>query len=108
MIQSDGATLSSTRLTTQDTLIAGQLPAASATAGVQGLVVMHFFNYTSSNFKTAISFSASDLNGSGHFSTRVHLSRNTIPITEMDVSTFNGAAFFTAGTTAFLYGVRSE
>jgi hypothetical protein len=107
-IQSDGTTLSSQRATSQDTWIAGLLPAATATAGVQGVVVMHIFNYTSSNFKTAISFSASDLNGSGHFSTRMHLSRNTIPVTAIDVSTFNGSQFFTAGTTAFLYGVKSE
>jgi hypothetical protein len=107
ILTANGSSASSSRFSSQDTWFAGQVPGSSATAGIMGSTILHIFDYASTTkFKTAISRSSSDRNGSGDSSVRIHLSRNLIPVTGIDVSTFSGSAFFVAGSTMTLYGIK--
>jgi hypothetical protein len=100
--------VTSYRYSNQDGAYAGIIPGANGTAGYFGSCVGYFFNYanTTAN-KTFIYHSGSDMNGSGNINLGVNLTRGTAPITQVNVSTFNGSVFFALGTTATLYGIKA-
>jgi hypothetical protein len=108
-LRGDGASATSTRLTSQSQFAAGVLPNANATSGVFGLVTMHILNYTNTTtFKTILTRSAFDMNGSGGTWLTATLYSKTPAITSLtiyDPSVGNNA--FATGSTATLYGIRA-
>ena len=106
-LRGDGSSASSSRTTTSTPTYGGGfvVPAASATTDIFGGVLMHILNYANaSTFKTVLSRSACDLNGSGLTELRVSLWGNTSAVTRIDVAS---SANWKAGTTATLYGIRA-
>lgn len=105
-IHGDGAGAFSNRNTNSGIVIFGEIPAASAASGIFGSCVMHIVNYRSSTYKTTLSRSACDMNGSGYTHLYANLWRGTGAITNIDIYNTN-AEPFTAGTVVALYGIRS-
>jgi hypothetical protein len=67
---------------------------------------MHILNYANtSTYKTLLLREANDNNGSGYVALSANLWRGTSGITSLSISSF--AAYFTAGSTIALYGVRT-
>lgn len=64
------------------------------------------FSYASSTtYKTILTNSAVDRNGSGHTGVNVGMWRNTTPITSLTIG--NSGGLYAAGTTATLYGIKA-
>lgn len=100
----DGATATSARYSSSF-LDTGPISGPNATAGIFGSQTIQILNYTnSSTFKTVLSRSAADLNGSGQTALVVALYRSTNPVTRLDVF---GNSGFKANSTATLYGIRA-
>lgn len=66
---------------------------------------INFFNYAGSTYKTALSETAADANGSGTVYRSVGLWRNTAAITSMTMTALTSN--FNTGTTATLYGIKA-
>lgn len=64
------------------------------------------FNYGGSTFKTALTGSSEDKNGSGNVTRNVGLWRSTAAITTLTLSNAGGGNF-NAGTIATLYGIKN-
>jgi len=69
-----------------------------------GLVEIDFFNYTGSTFKTYLSSTSGDLNGSGEVIRTVHLAQMTTAISNR-IQFEAGSNSFAAGSTFTLYGI---
>lgn len=109
-LRGDGSTASSTRFTGLVNCTSGAIPNANATASIFGSVIFHILNYSNtSTFKTVLTRSASDLNGSGNTWLDTVLYRSTNAITQMNIydPAISGNALL-AGTRASLYGVRAS
>jgi len=87
---------------------------ANTTAGYGGYVVISsnwsmntidIFSYAGSTYKTALSTSAADQNGSGDVWNIVSLWRSTSAITSVKLNSTVGN--FATGTTATIYGIKS-
>ena len=88
-------------------LYLGEIPAATSTSGIFGSSVNHFMNYANtSTYKTILTRSAVDLNGSGLVHLWAQLYRSTNAITILSCYNTTGANWV-AGTTFSLYGIRS-
>jgi hypothetical protein len=68
--------------------------------------ISNIFSYAGSTFKTAITDSASDINGSGQNNRIVNTWRSTSAITSIKIFMDNGGNMV-AGTTATLYGIKA-
>jgi len=102
----DGSSATSPTATNQTNCYLGYIPNGSATTGALGSVVAHVLNYTNTSvFKTVLSRSASDVNGSGRSVLAVNLWRNTAAITKTTV--YCSSTNFTAGSTVTLYGIKA-
>jgi hypothetical protein len=102
----NGSSATSGRSTNQSTAVVGTIPSANSTSGIFGAFTMEILNYTNTTtFKTFLSRSAADLNGSGETRLTVSLWRSTNAITSM---IFGANTAFAAGTTIALYGVRAS
>jgi len=64
------------------------------------------FSYAGSTFKTALTGSSEDKNGSGNVTRNVGLWRSTSAITTLKLGNAGGGDF-NAGTTATLYGIKN-
>ena len=64
------------------------------------------FSYSSSTFKTLLTMSASDQNGSGAIENIVNLWRSTSAINSVQVLA-QGSGLLVTGTTATLYGIKN-
>lgn len=109
-LRGDGSSASSTRATGQAYFVAGALPNANATSNIFGSATMHILNYTNtSTFKTILTRSAFDMNGSGGSWITVTLYSKTPAITSLLFydPTIAGNAL-RAGTQISLYGVRAS
>lgn len=102
-IYGDGSSVFSQRVTGED-LIRGQF--LNGSSGAIGLGIYDIFSYAGSTNKTVLIESSSDNNGSGRTYRMVGLYRSTSAITSIQM--FMGAGSWTAGTTATLYGIKSE
>lgn len=108
VLSGDGSSATSFRYTNQDAQFTGSTPAGNATSGIFGSATWHCLNYANtSTFKTTISRSSADLNGSGETRLSVSLTRGTGAITIVNCSTFSGSNYFAAGSTFTLYGIRA-
>lgn len=103
----NGGSVSSLRYTSQDAQFTGSVPGGSSTSGIFGSATWHCLNYANtSTFKTTLSRSAADLNGSGETRLSASLTRATGAITVVNCSTFNGSNYFAVGSTFTLYGIK--
>lgn len=73
---------------------------------IPNLSTIDIFSYAGSTYKTLLSTSSTDLNGSGNVIGFVNLWRSTSAITTITLLN-DGASNFAAGTTATLYGLKS-
>jgi len=103
----DGASATSSRTTSQSSLQPVGLGISLSTTAPLSFVA-HFLNYANtSTFKTMLSRYSNDKNGSGNTVLSAVLSQSTQAISQINVSTSNGAYFWTPNTTATLYGIRA-
>jgi hypothetical protein len=108
-LRGDGSSATSTRVTGQPQFSAGALPNGNATSGIFGSATMHILNYTNTTtFKTILTRSAFDMNGSGGTWLTASLYSKTPAITSLTIydPAIAGNAF-AAGSTATLYGIRT-
>ena len=105
LLTGDGSSATSTRETTTTSGGAIGIRPAYA-ANLQGSFVTHILNYAnSSTYKTSISRSASDANGSGTTQLTVNLWQSTAAINAI---IWGGSGNYPgAGSTATLYGIRT-
>ena len=105
LLTGDGSSVTSTRETTTTSGGAIGIRPAYA-ANLQGSFVTHILNYAnSSTYKTSISRSASDANGSGTTQLTVNLWQSTAAINAI---IWGGSGNYPgAGSTATLYGIRT-
>ncbi len=106
VLQGNGATASSYRITTADNYFNWQsIPAAALSWNIFGLGEYHFLNYANTTaFKTILHRSANAGQNYGFTIAEVGLYRSIAGITRIDMGT---SVSFGAGSTATLYGVRS-
>lgn len=111
VFESNGATASSYRYTSQSGVYSGICPASQAPVGMFGSLIGYVFNYASTTTnKTSIFKYGSDINsptgGETRQGLRVGMLNNTNNVTTVNATTFNGSIYWTPGTTMSLYGVR--
>jgi len=99
-----GGTVVSNRSTANPNALMG-FGGSGATGGIPALSLIDIFSYTGSTFKTILSNTASDKNGSGITSTLVNLYRSTAAISTIKL--LSDAGNFDVGTTATLYGIKA-
>jgi hypothetical protein len=101
----DGAGAASSRQSSVGVITAFPIPRSSSNAFAA--VQVHILNYANSTtFKTLLSRSALDQNGSGQVQLLVGLAQITNPITTVTI--VKGGNGFAAGSTFALYGVRAS
>lgn len=99
-------TVESFRNTGQTSIAIGtQIPAATSSSGLFGVIELDIFAYAGSTYKTLLSTSSSDMNGSGYVDRIVGLWRSTSAITSIKLYAEIGN--LDVGTTATLYGIKS-
>ena len=104
-LQGNGAAYSSGRFSSIASTNFGLAPAYGSTPNLFGQAIVNIFNYASTTtYKTFISKTATNLNGSGVIDTRVGLWRNFGAFNFLQLG---ADGLFDAGSTATLYGVRS-
>jgi hypothetical protein len=82
-------------------------PASTATTNIFGTFISDIYNYANTTtFKTMVTRSAYDLNGSGGTSGTIMMYRSTAAITKIEVF-FDTGALFTVGSNITLYGIAS-
>lgn len=79
-------------------------PAASSTAGQYSLVIIDILGYRGSTYKTVLSQTSNEKNGSGTTLSAIHLWNNTAAITSVSIGMGAGEQL-AIGTTATLYGI---
>lgn len=73
---------------------------------IPALITTDIFQYANTGtYKTSLSTSANDLNGTGESSNTVGLWRSTAAVTSITI--YNSAGNFNTGTTAALYGIKA-
>jgi hypothetical protein len=100
-MRGNGSTASSTRANSQNYAYITNL-GTNITA--PALTTTDIFSYAGSTFKTMLSQTAADLNGSGETNAFVNLWRSTSAINELSITCNSGV--FASGTTATLYGIK--
>ncbi len=101
-LRGDGASATSTRATSASFIDIGQ-----ATSVNWAMSTMDIFSYAGSTNKTTLTENNSDINGSGNVYREVALWRSNSAITSITI-TSSSANNFATGTTATLYGIKSE
>lgn len=105
-LQGDGATATSSRSTGQSVGLGGNTVGNTATAGIFSSAQLHILNYANAaTFKTFLSRTAADVNGSGTTHLSVGLYRSTNAINSLSVGSFGFN--FVAGSTFTLYGIKA-
>jgi hypothetical protein len=99
-----GSAAASTRASSQTYAYCGPITGPTATAGIWSLSTIDIFSYAGSTFKTLLTTSSNDQNGSGLVNRSVPLWRSTSAITSIAMTT---NTTFAAGTTATLYGIKN-
>ena len=75
-------------------------------SGANTFYTVDFFSYAGSTYKTVLTTTNEDSNGSGYVGNSVGLWRSTSAINQIQIST-NGSGNWNAGTTATLYGIKA-
>jgi hypothetical protein len=82
----------------------GNFPGSDAASGIFGSTIAHILNYANtSTYKTTLTRSASDINGSGYVQEHIALWRSTSGITSISIYGNNWAA----GSSFELFGIRT-
>ena len=103
----NGTSATSSRNSTGGVGRVGVEPSGSSTSGIYGTLIIHILNYANtSTFKTILSRSAADLNGSGETRLLATLYRSTSGISSIRISDEIGGNF-ASGSTWTLYGIRT-
>ncbi len=103
----NGASISSSRNSSTSVGRLGVEAGGSSTAGIFGSLVIHILNYANtSTFKTILSRSAADLNGSGETRLVATLFRSTSAVSSVRLSDEIGGNF-ASGSTFNLYGIKA-
>ncbi len=105
-LKANGTTAASDRDTSQSSFILGPFNYVAVSTTIPTFGAIDIFSYAGSTNKTCLTESNNDLNGSGEITRRVGLWRSTAAINRIDILG-NGGNFAT-GTTATLYGIKSE
>ena len=100
MLIGNGTTATSSRATAQTWLFGGGNSGAS---NIWTTSTNDIFSYAGSTYKTVLTTSSEDANGSGTINQFVQLWRSTSAITRIDLALSTGN--FTAGSIATLYGI---
>lgn len=103
-IRGNGTAAASSRRTGGSSLYFTETTATSTT--IPSFFTLDIFSYASSTYKTSLSTSSQDYNGSGTTETAVGLWSSTSAIDTILISTLT-AATFSIGTTATLYGIKA-
>lgn len=106
-LRGTGTAANSSQLTSQSSLILCDNVTIGSSTTIPQLLTVDIFNYAGSTNKTVLSENASDYNGSGTVTRTVGLWRSTSAITTIAIGTLTTATF-SVGTTATLYGIKSE
>jgi hypothetical protein len=110
-VQGDGSSPTSTRETGQQFgMNIGTFPAASAGVGIHGLAIIHILDYkNTSRFKTVLTKTAANNNGSGVVRMNAGLWSNTAAVTALNVYGGGGGTdyFLQSGSTATVYGIKA-
>jgi hypothetical protein len=101
-IRANGSTVVSSRSTANPNALMG-FGGSGAAGGIPALSLIDIFSYAGSTFKTILSNTLSDKNGSGITSSLVNLYRSTTAIST--VKLLSDAGNFDVGTTATIYGI---
>ena len=101
-LRGNGTAASSTRSTANTNALMG-FGGSGAAGGIPALSEIDILSYAGSTFKTILSSTASDKNGSGWTSRLVNLYRSTTAVST--VKLLSDAGNFDTGTTATLYGI---
>lgn len=80
------------------------VPNAMSTT-IPSFMTVDIFSYAGSTYKTGLSTTSEDKNGSGFTTQMVGLWRSTAAITRIDILALYGSGSFLTGTTATLYGI---
>jgi hypothetical protein len=100
----DGATASANNVLPWDVNLIANIPAASASANIFGVMIYDVLDYANTNkFKTVRSLTGNDRNGSGSIWLDSGLWRSTAAISSI---TFTTGTSFAAGSVFELYGIR--
>lgn len=99
-IRGNGSAASSSRDTSQTYALLTNL---INNITVPALTTTDIFSYAGSTYKTMLSQTSADLNGSGETNAFVTMWRSTAAITSMTITSNSGS--FGSGTTATLYGI---
>lgn len=105
LLRGDGGGASTARFTNLTGGQIGMIPAANATAGIFGSVIVHILNYTTSANKTVLSRAAADRNGAGNVDAWVNMWRNSGPVTVIQLG---ADGQFAAGSSLSLYGLKAS
>ena len=100
----DGSTAGSSRNGPVGQISVGDWYTFQAT--IPSMLTVDVFSYAGSTYKTALTTTSNDQNGSGYVERCVGLWRNTAAITSITVAN-SGASNFQVGTTATLYGIKN-
>jgi hypothetical protein len=103
-VRGNGTAASSTRTTGDNILFVGF---TTMNTDYPELHTIDIFSYAGSNYKTCLTTSSKDLNGSGWATDMVDLWRSTSAITTITLTTPNVARNFATETTATLYGIKA-
>jgi hypothetical protein len=105
-IRTTGASESTSRLTSQSSLILCDNVSIGSSTTIPQLLTIDVLSYAGSTYKTVLAENASDYNGSGTLTKTVGLWSSTSAITTILIGTLT-AATFNVGTTATLYGIKN-
>jgi len=105
-LRANGSAVASSRGTNSNQMYLGIIPAASST-GIFGTAILNILNYSNTTtYKTMLSSSAADLNGSGSVDISVSMYQSTSPVTTVNVATY-GSGNWTTGSRISLYGIQA-
>lgn len=108
-LRGDGASATSTRVTNQSYFVSSAIPNSNAGAGIYGSVSMNILNYSNTTtYKTILTRSAFDMNGSGQTWLTVTLYSKTAAISSLTIYDPSASgSVLAAGSTVTLYGIRA-
>lgn len=114
VLEADGVSpnYTSYRYTSQSSIYAGIIPAASAQVGIFGTIIGHVFNYKNTNgWKPSLwqFAAATDVNttSNSRIGLRSGSTQQTTAVNTVNVSTFNASIYFVPGTTVTVYGIKA-
>ena len=108
-LDGNGASATSSSLTSNSNITYMEVPAASATANTFGNHLIYIPNYTGSTYKSVSTDTVSENNGTTAYANfNAALWSNTAAITSISWNEPNGGSSFVQYSTAYLYGISKS